>query len=279
MNFFRRHMWATILFCFFCVMLLIITANNRSIQETPNIENFASENTQITNKKETSTAEWIQVQVPAYQKNYNEDIDSTQKLKNTTTNIYPRTQSLASLWYEPRIAEEQFMQKRDIWSQYKVSVHALKLNNKYFNETLWYLHNGDMLTQLSSENMYGCFLAEHLTDAWEKKEWYVCRKYLEYISDDTQDEANLVGKNEENNEIVQLEYDNFKETFIWDMIILEKEQYDYEGKALFSWDIINQWSQLDEFGCFYGSVVYTHPLWYPELVWKLIHICQKDIYK
>ena len=68
---------------------------------------------------------------------------------------------------------------------YSVNTHSLRLNNKEFTTTLWFLLEGDVLQQLSAKNYYGCFLVEVLestTALWMK--WYVCDRYVKQLPEE-----------------------------------------------------------------------------------------------
>ena len=83
-----------------------------------------------------------------------------------------------------------------IGKSYEIWVHALKLNNKYFNQTLAYMSRGDRVTQLTQENSHGCFMVE-VEKTW--KNWYVCKKYLQDISDSSQSYKSQDSSVEESN--------------------------------------------------------------------------------
>lgn len=96
----------------------------------------------------------------------------------------PKTQKLPGVNLETKIG-----------NTYAVAVHSLKLNNKYFNETLGYLMKGDTLRQITPENSYGCFAVEvlessHATNSGKKG--FVCKKWLEESSNVVVDEVVVV---------------------------------------------------------------------------------------
>ena len=62
-----------------------------------------------------------------------------------------------------------------IWKTYEIRVEMLKLNNKYFTQTIELMNRGDRVKQISDENQYGCFQVEVLTTG---SNGYVCKKYL-----------------------------------------------------------------------------------------------------
>jgi len=148
-----------------------------------------------------------------------------------------------------------------IGKEFEVGVHSLKLNNKYFNETLGYIMQGDSLKQLSSENSYGCFEVEVLAaknTANTGKTWYVCKKYLQ----DVQNE----------NEVIKTPAASY--TKVGDVITVEKTVTFGNGIDLEPGDQIDQMTSSDENGCFmahvYNSVVS------PDVV-PVGVICMKDI--
>jgi len=67
----------------------------------------------------------------------------------------------------------------EIWKEFQIGVHALKLNNKTFSKTLAYMSKGDKVKQITSENSYGCFEVEVESTSMRG---YVCKKYLEDIA-------------------------------------------------------------------------------------------------
>ena len=73
-----------------------------------------------------------------------------------------------------------------VGKSFQVGVYSLKLNNKEFNEALAYMSRGDIVKQLSEENVYGCFLAEIETSSKSSyniwKQGYVCKGYLKDVS-------------------------------------------------------------------------------------------------
>ena len=148
-----------------------------------------------------------------------------------------------------------------IGKEFEVGVHSLKLNNKYFNETLGYMMQGDSLKQLSVENAYGCFQVEVLNAKNTEnngKTWYVCKKYLQ----DTQNK----------NEVVKTPAASY--TQVGDIITVEKAVTFWDDINLEPGDQIDQMTSSDENGCFlahvYNSVV-SHD------VVPVGMICMKDI--
>lgn len=132
-----------------------------------------------------------------------------------------------------------------IGKSFEVGVHALKLNNKYFNKTLGYVARGDVLTQLTSENSYGCFQVEVVSS---QQTWYVCKKYLQNT---TQNTGVTINTTVEKVEVVDAVIVN---TQIGDLIMIEQEGVMMWAMVLQIGDIIDQMSQGDENGCFIAHV-------------------------
>jgi hypothetical protein len=71
--------------------------------------------------------------------------------------------------YAPEIQTIQYSNypgislETSVGKEFQIGVHALKLNNKYFNETLGYMMKGDKVKQLQAENAKGCFEVEIIT--------------------------------------------------------------------------------------------------------------------
>lgn len=77
----------------------------------------------------------------------------------------------------------------EVGKQYSVGVSSLKLNNKAFTQALAYLQKADTLEQIGAANTRGCFEVKVLSSYNAKnigKTGYVCKKYLEESSLDTQ---------------------------------------------------------------------------------------------
>ena len=164
-----------------------------------------------------------------------------------------------------------------IWKQYSVGVKALKLNNKYFTETLGYLHKWDILEQTSKENSYGCFEVVVQSAEYVNKETkgYVCKKWLrenlekdEISYVDTQSEEKAWKENI-SPEDIQTSSTNTK---IGDEIVFDPYEFDIqENIYLQTGDLLDQFSQLNSEQCFRALVVKTKVFG----AWgKLVTLCQ-----
>lgn len=148
-----------------------------------------------------------------------------------------------------------------IWNIYEIEAYSLKLNNKYFNKTIAYLQMHDRLIQTGAENSHGCFEVE-VQDAKYVTTWtkgYVCKKYLNKISHTTQIEGeDIISDGTVSSEIgdlVQVAQD----------IILE------DGSMLSQGDFIDQWTTIDENGCFHGIVFTAKNI---SNLWKTLNYCK-----
>ena len=178
--------------------------------------------------------------------------------------------SLSSVYSENRISSLQDTDKQ-IWAAFfEVNPYSLRLNNKYFSETLWYLMAWDILKQIWNKNNYGCFEVEvYISQTAYGKVWYVCEKYLTYLPHGILE-----------TEIVPLEsISDIPNTKIWDVIVIEADQFDIQWKALFSWDSIDQMSEIDTNWCFIGRVYSVQSWWYKELVWLVQTFCLQELYR
>jgi hypothetical protein len=164
----------------------------------------------------------------------------------------------------------------DIWDSYRVNTYSLKLNNRYFSETLWYLMGGDILVQKSSINPYGCFEAE-VTESKTAlaRVWYVCLRHLELLDSSywvvIQEEELDVRASEE----VSLSI--YPQTQVWDSITVTAHQYDIDFWALFSWDTLEQLSEINAAGCFIWAVKSVQFAGYNNLIGRSQEFCLRDI--
>ncbi len=78
-----------------------------------------------------------------------------------------------------------------VGKKYEIWVKALKLNNKTFSQTLWYMAEWDVVTQLSKANSYGCF---EVQVEYSLKKGYVCKKYLRdaWFTDASNDQEEIL---------------------------------------------------------------------------------------
>lgn len=162
-----------------------------------------------------------------------------------------------------------------VWNTYKVWVYSLKLNNKYFSETLGYLKKWDTLLQKTAENSFGCFNVEVISSENKSnntKLWYVCKKWLEADNSIMQEANNTLEVEpeqvEQTDEVLPL-------TNIWDLIIIEKDFSSIGwGVTLVPGDVVDQMTVQDESWCFIGLVRETNNI---EFMGRVLQICQKDL--
>lgn len=155
-----------------------------------------------------------------------------------------------------------------IGNRYELAVKSLKLNNKYFNETLWYLSNWDIVTQISAENSYGCF---EVTVEKNAKQGYVCKKWF-IKADDTQ---NTPLNNEENiSETVTEKVEVTSPTYIWDQIIMNDAFIVIDNLPLERGDIVDQLTDTDMYGCFTALVRQSYII---PTQGQTIQVCHTDI--
>lgn len=155
-----------------------------------------------------------------------------------------------------------------VGKEYEIWVYSLKLNNKYFNETLGYMFKGDRIVQLGEENAYWCFEVEVLsaenTDNIGKV-GYVCKKYLSDTSASTQQE--VAQENISKNPSMSL-------TNVGDVITVEKDFTMSNGIILSVGDTIDQMTPATEDGCFTAHVLTAKV--YPYVV-PVGDLCLSDI--
>jgi len=169
-----------------------------------------------------------------------------------------------------------------IGKSYSVWVHSLKLNNKYFNTTLWYLMRGDTITQTTVENSYGCFevLVDNSVHASNNgKTWYVCKKWLTEKSGDESSVNNApkvvvqTPVSEESSVNRDAIYIELPQLGIWTLTALTNDAGSLSNSiSLSSWDVIDQLDAEDESNCFTALVRETA---IPASIWKVITVCQK----
>ena len=158
-----------------------------------------------------------------------------------------------------------------IGSRFQVATHSLRLNNKYFTETIWYLMKWDELVQLTEKNSYGCFMVDVVSSHTAQDiQGYVCEKYLEILDEVSHRETAPMNNDIETTVLVP-------DTVIWDLISITSPQFDIDNLALFSWDMIEQLSELDSYGCFTWRIHFIQNGWYKELLSRVDQFCFKDI--
>lgn len=300
MNFIIRNIWWILLFGFFFFMLFIISVNapqntqDKSfswstwtiVDVWENIENeklsYWNEKINNTKKLPTSTNNKNDIQNTSMEVSWvnntqkiSKILESTSLQKDTSiilNNIDYNTSEYSINNEKKDITHNTPIEGWSIWKKYVVKVHALKLNNVDFTQTIWYLKKWDTVIQIWDKNTLSCF---RVYMQWEpNKTWYVCEKYLEHVTQNIWWEE-LQIKNYWNNQQVIPLNNIFKQTKIWDIIILSNFQVDLQDNtALFQGDIIDQLTTLDAFWCFKGRIMKTGTAKiYPNLLWKTFVFC------
>ena len=160
----------------------------------------------------------------------------------------------------------------EIGQRFRVVTHSLRLNNKYFNETLGFLMYWDELISISESNSFGCFLAEVIDSntAWGMQ-WFVCQRFISAIWEELYKDYTVQIEDEEVFPEVLLS------SQIWDLITISQFQVDIDNNALFSWDQIEQLSEIDDTGCFIWRVHFIQDWWYISLIWYTKQFCAHEI--
>lgn len=170
-----------------------------------------------------------------------------------------------------------------IGKSYQVGVYSLKLNNATFSQTLGYLMQGDYLTQLTSENSYGCFqvrvdYAQHISAGTTG---YVCKKYLSdslpSIDMQTQEEwKDSKEVNDQPSQEITSTENTFPITHIGETLEVETSLI-FDGVTLMQGDILDQMTEADTRGCFTARVFQTSTA--ASLGQVVKNICYIDILK
>ncbi|MCD5375096.1 hypothetical protein LR010_01425, partial [Candidatus Gracilibacteria bacterium] len=151
----------------------------------------------------------------------------------------------------------------------EIGVHSLKLNNKYFNETLGYLMKGDSLTQLTQENNFGCFQVEVTNSTYSHnvgKTGYVCKKYLQAPE---QTKNNTIVE-----DIIETNIGSTISTEIGDFIVVEKDNVMLGGSLLEKGAFIDKFSDtVNE--CF---VAHVYKSINPANQGKVGVVCETNLY-
>lgn len=220
-----------------------------------------SENTQEVNEEITDE---VSENYTATQENLVKDTKETQISSETAYAV----QTYAPEIYAQPISYPGENIETQVGKEYEIWVHSLKLNNKYFNETLGYMMKGDRIVQLGEENAYGCFeveiLAAENTDNIGKV-GYVCKKYLSDTNASTQQEVSQ--ENVAKNPSMSL-------TNVGDVITVEKDFTMSNGIVLSVGDTIDQMTPATEDGCFTAHIL-TAKI-YPYVV-PVGDLCLSDI--
>ena len=160
-----------------------------------------------------------------------------------------------------------------VWNNYEIWVHSLKINNKNFTRKLGYLMKGDVITQLTPANSYGCFQMQVLSSSISTsngKTWYVCKKYLSETSKTPHMQATHDVKEEVIADVI-VEHP----TKIGDIITVEKDNIPLADIILTPWDVLDQMSDTDENGCFTTRVHMSVNTWSLSKAGK---VCNSQLY-
>jgi len=216
----------------------------------------------LENEKETPENEIVVEVAPENQENL---------VKDTQENVLSTDVQSVIATYAPEIQTIQYSNypgislETSVGKEFQIGVHALKLNNKYFNETLGYMMKGDKVKQLQAENAKGCFEVEIITAQNTENIWktgYVCKKYLQDLTSE-----NVSG-------IIEEEYQTVYTSKIGDIITVEKKVVLENGIELIQWDQIDQMTVIDTQGCFIAHIFSSATI--PSVV-PIARVCMGDI--
>ena len=131
-----------------------------------------------------------------------------------------------------------------IGNTYELAVYSLKINNKNFTQTLWYIHSWERVIQLTQENEKGCFLAQV-----EKNniQGYVCKKWFREVKNDVISPEKPV----QESKILLQTLSNGKE--IGSLHVVSTVLLEWEIQLQKN-DILDQLTTLDSENCFTGLV-------------------------
>jgi len=169
-----------------------------------------------------------------------------------------------------------------IGKSFQVGVHSLRINNSNFSQKLGYLMMGDTITQLTSENSYGCFMMrvdDSRVASSVGKEGYVCKKYLTETSDDTIVSGDPIVVEDTHSSVLSVETIDQESTTtelrtnIGDLIILSKH-LPFAGTILAPGDTIDQMSEGAN-GCFTAHVFAAADA---SNKWKVGTVCELNLY-
>lgn len=135
----------------------------------------------------------------------------------------------------------------EIGKKFQVGVQALKLNDKTFTHKLAYMSRGDVLKQLTWENRFGCFQIEILSASTPSnigKKWYVCKKYLSDIQENT---MIVESWNAADKEISTLQEKIYLKTLDSSVILMNQDSSE-TSVTLDMTDILLQISPIHEYG-------------------------------
>jgi len=220
-----------------------------------------------------STLSWILINDNQENNQDSDVVDENELISDMSTNLGAQVWKNANIvksnsaWSSKMYIDRQIVYpglnlETAIWNTYEIWVTALKLNNKSFNQTLWYMKKWQKVTQLTSENSYGCFQVEVLS-TWKK--WYVCKKYLEKSSQwNVQEELD---NSTDYSAEIQTAVGSYYKVEQW----FESEKVDTQSTSLTKEDILRQETlATDSKPCvdmkIVGSNVY-------ENTWKIVRIC------
>lgn len=198
MNFFQKHAGPMVLSIFFVTMLSVIHFSDNENLEVKSNQNVVAYNDEdvlnqdkIDEENLLSELTWM----------VNESVLANESEEDINLGL-EEDDSLGKLVKAERKVEVEYLNewKKEIigdGKNYYVWVYSLKLNNKYFNETLAYLRKWDKIEKVWTENSKWCFKVNVLSsynnvNKWKK--WYVCKKYLSETIVDSFNKAVIVKK-------------------------------------------------------------------------------------
>lgn len=229
------------------------TSSEEEISEEENVGNtdedkwFFSRLFWEKDENEDASNENVEQGVETDDKNQNLVKDTQVKEVSATTQNAIETYAPEILSHKVEIDYPGLDLETEVGNEYEVWVYSLKLNNKFFNETLWYMMQGDVVKQLTQENSFGCFEVEVLSAKNEDNVWkngYVCKKYLSESSDSNGWDNNVTN-----------DTPSVSLTKVWDIITVEKETVLENGIMLSPGDIVDQMSPASENGCFTAHIL------------------------
>jgi len=209
---------------------------------------------------------------------------SENKINYNANIIKSSSQNTAKKYVDENIALPGSNLETTVGKEYQIWVQMLKLNDKTFTKKIGLMEQGDIVTQLTPENEFGCFKVRVATD---EKIGYVCKKYLASIDTVTNESDTTITVDSDKSvtvssspvisqkEIVstistlpgvyyKIAIDN---TSFFDVIL--------ERFTLDVWDILRQISSVDkDTGCVDMKVVGTST-W--EHDGKIVAICSPDM--
>jgi len=171
-----------------------------------------------------------------------------------------------------------------VWKSFEIGVHSLRINNKSFTQKLGYLMKGDSITQLSEENVYGCFLMKVETSVIASsigKEGYVCKKYLQELSSDINNREEVVNIVAIDHEVAVIHEWEDEENNTYELqtnigdIITTTKAFPFAGVILSPGTQLDQMSDGDSKGCFTARIFASENT---AVQWKVWVVCEINLY-